>query len=257
MEINARIEKDGINVDVDNEQKLKHLWRSLQRSEAMGNMLVNELAQLRNQYDTEMDKIAKNMATVRNMAEDREAAMSVLKEEIRNMKMRLNQENTYAFKDLKDEIDKVLISEGFEELISKDAPQKLRALMLEFEKCKDLSKEIKNENLQLQQENKHLKNDCVLKELSRKEIEKEMNDLKQELIFKESEKEEAYRLEIMAMKDSKSRWEKSFIENERKVKVATEMITNLEKKIEVEKINHQHEVQEITKSFEGIDCHSF
>lgn len=249
-EVNARLEKDGIRVDVDTEEKLKHFWRLLKRSENTGKLLVDEMAQQRNDYEQEIEKVAKSMAAVRNLAEDREASLSALKEENNTMKRKIysmNQQIKKSCVTSQDEIDKILMSEGLHELIGKDLSQKLKAFMIQFSNCKEQLKKCLKENTDKRDENLRIKNEAFKFMQKNKERKDRMKDS----LLQTNEKEEYYKVEIMALKDSIYMCQKDLNVKERKLNDAKEMILNFEKQLEIERMNHHHELKEITKSFEG------
>lgn len=255
ISIDVRISKDGLKSNVTVEQKLRHIWRCLLRSEEMGKMLVDEIAKMRNQHSEEMDEIGKNMAHVRSISEGRDKAMVQMKNENTKLKAQMNEmELKVAQVDLgfADRIKNILTVEGMIDSEENGIERQIRELIKELKNCQTELKKVHEDNLLLQKTNLNLTNSSKLKEAKEKDHENEIRQLKEELFMTAGEKEKNHGIELQSLKDSKAKWERDFIESDKKSKELQEAVNELRKQIDVERINHQHEVQEITKTFEGM-----
>ena len=255
ISIDARINKDGLKTNVSVEQKLRHIWRCLLRSEDMGKMLVDEIAKMRNQHSEEMDEIGKNMAHVRNISEGRDKAMAQMKNENTKLKTQISDmELKLAKVDLgfADRIKNVLTVEGMTDSEENDTEKQIKELISKLKNYQTELKKVQEDNLLLQKTNLNMTNSSKLKEIKEKDQENEIRQLKEELFMKAGEKEKNHGIELQSLKDSKNKWERDFAESDKKSRELQEVVNQLKKQIDVERINHQHEVQEITKTFEGM-----
>ena len=162
--------------------------------------------------------------------------MTTFKDRNNNYRNERDQNTSNEQGDLKDNYYKELISNKLKEYQVGDEQEKFMKFI--------------GENVEPKQETRHVTNEHLASVLSSDDRKEKVADTRNDFQIKgkdtDTDNEDTYELGLRATRNSKSRWENTIVNNER--------ISFLEKQLEAQKLSHDQEIQEITKSFEGINA---
>ncbi len=150
---------------------------------------------------------------------------------------------------LPQDINKILISEGYSHLANGSIQNQFMAVISAARR--------NEEDLKLMKiENSRLFNSLNISESKERQTANELRLLKEASSVSKREKELSHNAEMKILGDVKSKLERDFSSSNEKVKEMQELVSCLNKKRDVEKINHEHDMAEITRALEG-NCTCF
>eukprot|EP00794_Sanderia_malayensis_P016506 gene16505-18151_t len=244
--IDIRLQYDGLKNISSVDQKLCHLWRSLLKSEERCKCMGAELDEARKQYATEIAQISQSMQNVSSISVERDAVITQLKAENNMMKTKvkdLEMQLSNVDPKLLEKLHCILISEGYSHLSQQTVEKQFKTILGNLRGTEDDLKTLKEEN-------HNLSDEIMLRCSNRQQLEVEIRKLKQELFANKYEKEQINNAEMKMLSDAKARFERDYLDADRKLKEMHELVSNLNKQRDIEKLNHQHQLHGIAKAYE-------
>eukprot|EP00794_Sanderia_malayensis_P014958 gene14959-16499_t len=244
--IDIRLQYDGLRNSSSVDQKLCHLWRSLLKSEERCKCMGAELDEARKQYATEIAQISQSMQNVSSISVERDAVITQLKAENNMMKTKvkdLEMQLSSVDPKLLEKLHCILISEGYSHLSQQTVEKQFKTILGNLRGTEDDLKTLKEEN-------HNLSDEIMLRCSNGQQLEAEIRKLKQELFANKYEKEQINNAEMKMLSDAKARLERDYLDADRKLKEMHELVSNLNKQRDIEKLNHQHQLHGIAKAYE-------
>ncbi|XP_023697378.2 uncharacterized protein ccdc30 isoform X2 [Paramormyrops kingsleyae] len=129
-EINRCLQEDGLSAEASAEERQRHLWRVLQRSEENRLFSVGELQSLQAQRADEMEEVENYVEHIRNMLDDRESLAAVYEQENEQLRAHLREVVVQQDIQLK-ELAEMLEQEGLAEISHSSPSEQVAYLLVE------------------------------------------------------------------------------------------------------------------------------
>ncbi|XP_055044113.2 uncharacterized protein ccdc30 isoform X3 [Misgurnus anguillicaudatus] len=129
-EITLRLHRDGMSPEAPAEERERHLWRLLQRSEDSLTTATEDLQTLRTQQASEMREVENYVEHIRNMLEERESLTAEYERDNEQLRAELAQMKHLHDSQCK-EVVEMLEQEGLSEISQSSASEQVAYLLVE------------------------------------------------------------------------------------------------------------------------------
>ncbi|XP_048873273.1 coiled-coil domain-containing protein 30 isoform X2 [Brienomyrus brachyistius] len=129
-EMSRCLQEDGLSAEASAEERQRHLWRALQRSEETRLFSVRESQSLRAQRADEMEEVENYVEHIRNMLDDRESLAAIYEQENEQLRAHLREVVVQQDIQLK-ELAEMLEQEGLAEISHSSPSEQVAYLLVE------------------------------------------------------------------------------------------------------------------------------
>ncbi|XP_066297293.1 uncharacterized protein [Branchiostoma lanceolatum] len=134
-EIGRRLHDDGLDPTVDDELKLRHVWRLYQRSEVSLKSALADIQDLKLQQAEEMKEVENYVEHIRSLSEEREALTSEFEAENEILRNELEQRKVEC--DAIAEVREMLQQEGLQQVAESGLSEQVAYLLVERARLMD------------------------------------------------------------------------------------------------------------------------
>eukprot|EP00058_Branchiostoma_floridae_P006127 XP_002591615.1 hypothetical protein BRAFLDRAFT_80711 [Branchiostoma floridae] len=134
-EIGRRLHDDGLDPKVDDELKLRHVWRLYQRSEVSLKSALGDIQDLKLQQAEEMKEVENYVEHIRSLSEEREALTSEFEAENEILRNELEQRKLEC--DAIAEVREMLQQEGLQQVAESGLSEQVAYLLVERARLMD------------------------------------------------------------------------------------------------------------------------